>query len=685
MNAGTEASRGPARRRRVGRMLSAITCAAVLLCSGCSAAAPATLVPHENPATAGARYSPGALFLYVGSALQQLALGEYGTAQEMLSQVGADEAHIPEALRRICVRYVELCDELARTLDDLDAALSAAERLLETNETASARVRLDESRQLIDVAGEQLSSLESATDEALALAGRYGTGTARAAVTEAKARLDEAMRRLRELTAEYLKRLEVDSEQLERRGALESPALTCSAAADSVWVGEDVIALGALSTRGGPLGKRTVQLLVDGVPAYEAVTDSGGAFLVRITTPFSYAPRLTLQARFAPQGADLDLVQSAVSPPVVLTVRYYESVIDVAIPGELHPGLSATLTGQVQSMGAVAGRPVEVLLDDDVVGQTTTFDDGAFMCRMEIPAGAVEGEAPFVVRMPAVDEAQTGPADSSATLRVSRVAPTLSLGFPSVVLMPGIRLLDLYLGQRGLSDDGLPVRTTIESPLPLSEPALVARVGDETVRLTGGRGQSWVTFPLRYSIWTVGVQSARLDVVPDEPWHRPVRREVHFLVVNLLLVGLALVALVGVVLMMAFVRRRQTAGAVRVPAVVTDPVGALVSTLPVDETAAASHRQAVVRLYLAAARRVEALTGLAFGRTMTLREFLAACNVFIGRAGRVFARLTTLAEEALYSKHDIGAAEVARSRELAATVGDVAVRKGSTGAEGGKP
>jgi hypothetical protein len=666
-------------------VLSAIVCVGVLLCSGCSAAAPATLVPHENPATAGARYSPGALFLYVGRALQELALGEYGTAQEMLSQVGADEAHVPEALRRICVRYVELCDELARTLDDLDAALSAAERLLETNETAPARAQLEESRQLIDVAGEQLNSLESATDEALALAGRYGTGAARAAVTEAKARLDEAMQRLRELTAEYLKRLDVDSEQLERRGALEMPALTCTAGADAVWVGEDVIARGALSTRRGPLGGRTVQLLVDGVPTYEAVTDSGGAFLVRVTTPFSYAPRLTLQARFAPQNADLDLVQSAASVPVVLTVRYYESVIDVDIPGELHPGLSATLTGQVHSMGAVAGRPVEVLLDDDVVGQTTTFDDGAFFCRMETPAAAVEGEAQFVVQMPAVDEAQTGPANRSTTLRVGRVAPSVSLGFPSVVLVPGIRLLDLYLGQRGLSEDGLPVRTTIESSLPFSEPVLVARIGDETVRLTGERGQSWVTFPLRYSIWTVGVQSARLDVVPDEPWHRPVRREVHFLVVNLLLVGLALVVLVGVVLMMAFVRRRQIEGVVRVPAGVTAPVGALVSALPVEETAAASHRQAVVRLYLAAARRVEALTGLAFGRTVTLREFLAACSVFIGRAGSVFARLTTLAEEALYSKHDIGATDVARSRELAGAVGDEAAREGSTRAEGGKP
>lgn len=190
---------------------------------------------------------------------------------------------------------------------------------------------------------------------------------------------------------------------------------------------------------------------------------------------------------------------------------------------------------------------------------------------------------------------------------------------------------------------------------------------------------------MRYSVWTVGVQSARLDVVPDEPWHRPVRREVRFLVVNLLLVGLALVVLVGVVVMMAFVRRSQAAGVARVPAGAPAPVAAIVSPLPAEEAATSSHRQAVVRLYLAAARRVEALTGLAFGRTVTLREFLAACNVFIGRAGRVFARLTSLAEEALYSKHDIGAADVARSRELAAAVGDEAVREGSTRVEGGKP
>ena len=656
----------------------------MLLLTSCAPASPAVLVPHENPATAASRFSPGDLFLHVAGSLQQLALQQYGSAREALSQVDAGEAHIPEALRHICVRYVELCDELARTLDGLDRSLSTAERLLETNEIAAARAQLDEARGFLSLAEDQLDSLESATTEAMALVGRYGTGgAARAAVTEARTRLDDAIRRLRELTAEYLRRLDAATMQFERRVSFVSPWLTCDAEVDAVWVGEQVVVSGVLSSQDGPLAARTVQLLVDGIAAYEAVTDAGGAYALQVTAPYRYMPRMTLQARFSPRGADLASVQSAASASVELTVRYYETSIEVGLPRELQPGVSTRLLGRLSSIGAVGERPVEVLLSGEMVGHAVSFDDGAFVCEMRVPAAAPEGDVQLAVRTPSVDEMKTGPVDTSAAVRVSRVAPSLSLGFPGIVLMPSVRLLDQLLGQRGVTDDGLPVRTALDSPLPLTAPALVARIGDEAVRVTGRAGETWVTFPLRRSVWTVGIQTARLDVVPSEPWHRPVTREVRFLVVNLILVLLALVVLCWIVVMMAYVRRGQVEAVVHLRAEAPVPAAAPPPPVVAPGFAAASHRHAIVNLYLAAARRVEGLTGLAFGRTVTLREFLSSCGALIGRAGTFFARLTALAEEALYSRHDIGAADVARSHELADLVEGEMAREAPC-ARGGK-
>ncbi len=674
----------PARHGRTGYMAWAAFCVLMLLLPSCVPSSPAALVPHENPASAPSRFSPGDLFVHVAGALQQLALREYGSAEELLSQVDADEAHIPEALRHICVRYVDLCDELARTLDGLDGSLSAAERLLETNEIAPARAQLEEARRLVGLAEEQLSSLESATAEAIALVGRYGTGTARAAVIEAQARLESAIVRLRELTAEYLRRLDADVVQLEHRIALDSPVLTCRPGTDAVWVGEQVSVSGVLSSPGGPLAARTVQVLVEGVAAYEAVTDAAGAYALQVSAPYRYVPRMTLQARFSPAGSDLASLLSAASAPVEVTVRYYETSIEASLPDELQPGVSTTLLGRLRSIGAVGQRPVEVLLAGEVVGDTLTFDDGTFVCGVRVPASAPEGETQLSVHVQPVDEMRTGPADESAEVLVSRVAPSLSLGFPGIVLMPSVRPLDQLLGQRGVTDEGLPVRLVLDSPLPLTAPALVARIGDEAVRLSGRAGEVWVTFPLRRSVWTVGIQTARLDVVPAEPWHRPVTREARFLVVNLILVVLALVVLCWIVVMMAYVRRGQVQAVVYVPAEAPTPAASSLEPVAARRFPSSSHRHAVVGLYLAAARRVEALTGLAFGRTVTLREFLSSCGGLIGRAGTFFARLTSLAEEALYSRREVGAGDVARSRELADLIeGDIV--RGPTGPQGDKP
>ncbi len=250
--------------------------------------------------------------------------------------------------------------------------------------------------------------------------------------------------------------------------------------------------------------------------------------------------------------------------------------------------------------------------------------------------------------------------------------------------MPSVRLIDRYLDQRGVTDDGLPVRMTLQSSLPLTAPALVARVGDEAVQLTGRVGEYWVDFPLRRSLWTVGMQTATLEVVPSEPWHRPVTREVRVLVVNLLLVGLALVVLAAIVVLMAYVRRVQVASLPRAPAVAPAPVTPLPRPLPLQGLGPSSPRHAVVTLYLSAVQRVEALTGLAFGRTVTLREFLSSVTALLGRAGDFFARLTLLAEEALYSKREFDAADVAHSHRISDQFEGDAARE-SPGTEAGRP
>ncbi len=649
--------------------LTAVVLLLALLATGCVAVTDGGVSPHENPSSARPRFNVASLFLHMGDVLDSLATGDYGLAGDLLAYVDIESAHIPDSLRHVCSRYVELCSQLTGTLNSLESALSQVESSLQMNDVQNAREELVRCWDLAEVAGEELSALEEATDEVLVAVSRHGSAAASAQMTKARNRLEQALLRLRELTRLYEERLEATAEDVEARSVLVAPSLGLAAEGDSVWVGEAIDVFGLLSASSEVMPGREIELFVNGVVAERFVCGPDGSFRTSFV-PREYQSSTDIQARYAPRGADTQRFQSAKSEVVALTVRFHESSLELDAPGELHPGRAAQLGGVVRSLGAIEGRLVEVRLDDVVQSQTLTEESGRFDYTLRVPAGMEEGEHRLVVGAKEDDGAKTAPCSQSVSVKVVRVSPEFIIDCPEVVVVPDWLAFSRGDDSPDSEGGGLWLSGTVRSTLPIESPRITVRWNDEvtTVEVTGGEFELAVPYPV--SPWIVGRCSVQAEMLPNEPWHRPAATELSFSVVNLLVYGAGAVAFWGLLFWLVLARRRRLfvlqsgvseGASVAAGRVARHGPSADRGTVSATEP----YRRLVVHLYETAVALLLSSSGIVRRPSTTLREFLAVSRDAVGHAWRLLAELTRLAEEALYSQREFQRRDSAQARWLA--------------------
>ncbi len=651
------------------KRLTAVVLLLALLAAGCVVDTDSGVSPHENPASARSRFNVATLFLHMGDVLDSLATGDYESAGDLLAHVDIESAHIPDSLRHVCSRYVELCDQLTGTLSSLESALSQVELLLQTNDVEDARRELVECWDLAEMAGEELGALEEATDEVLTAVSRHGSAAASAHMAEARNRLEEALLRLRELTRLYEERLEATAEDVEAGSALLAPSLSLAAEGDSVWVGEAIYVSGSLAALSEGMSGREIELFVNGVVAERFVSGADGSFRTSFV-PFEYESSTDIQARYAPRGADTELFQVAKSEVIVLTVRFYESSLEFDVPAELHPGRTVKLVGLVRSLGGVEERLVEVRLNDVVASQTLTGASGAFDYTLRVPADMEEGEHRLFVEVKEDGSQKTAPCSQSAAVKVVRVSPEFAIDCPEVVIVPDWLVFRGRGNSPGIEDGGLRLSGTVQSTLPIESPCVTVRWDDEVTTFEVAGGDFQVVVPYPVSPWMMGRSSVQAEVLPEEPWHRPVAVEVSFNVVNLLVYGAGAVVFWGLLLWLVLARRKR--------ALTVQPgrsEGASVAAGRVARggrsmgggagSAAGPYRRLVVHLYETVVAVLTSSSGIVRQPSTTLREFLAISRSAAGRTWRLLAELTRLAEEALYSRREFGRRDSAQARWLA--------------------
>jgi hypothetical protein len=308
------------------------------------------------------------------------------------------------------------------------------------------------------------------------------------------------------------------------------------------------------------------------------------------------------------------------------------------IPERVSPGLPFTIWGVVvtESAPAAALRQLILSLDNRMLGEFSVR--GRFQVPLMAPGDLPTGWH----RLTAVIRAQGRYAETSATrsLQIVKTPVIVKIRVGRVAWLPG----------------AVAVSGEIRSALALSEAARVeVRLGPSSGVTSSGPGGAFrvvVRPPLMLGF--AGYQRLQVRVSPVEPWQAPGEAEARLYVVNLLNFGLASFAFAPLVSAVygGVKRQRRRRADAAVPALeATLEAGAVHDGLVHPDEEPLSMREHLLELYDNTVRQIEERTGTRLQPHQTFKEFQRTTSSAPGR--QAFARMTALAEVALYSSHPV--------------------------------
>ena len=601
--------------------------------------------PHQDPATAQELADPVALLLFYGSALDLAAIGQYQDGQSLLDEL--KEANIPGELGFIIDRFNALGQQLFTALANLESLLDEASSLLAENNIGDAEQKLDRAGQLVDDTRLILEELGLAID----VLGDSLGAVAELASSELEPvyeRLSQILGRLNQLVdkLEQLRQgLVRDTNQAE--AVLIPTELSLSVTPASLFVGDDITVSGQLTAGLSGLGGRGLTLLLDNEPI-TTTTDPDGSFSTSLTIPHNYVTTMTLRALYAPSGSDNNTYTASSSPPVVISTRFYSSQIEVSVPEDIHPGLPATISGQLSSTGGAIERTLRLFLDNRLIAEDTIRDDFTiqFTPSPELTSGR------YSLTLEVASQGRYLGTSKSLDINISMIPVQADIQTPQLIILPE----SINIRGRVYHSDGS-----------LEDAELRLTFGDSvTTARTSSLGSFNATLEAPLDLLLFGPQQLTVTLEPVEPWYAPLELEIQIIIINPALIGLMLVAFLSAGLLTYRRRTKAPAG----PKGATSPRAGFQQPSPARPRPRRRYelkgiRGRILLAYLQALAAVEKTTGTSLAPQTTLREFLGAATPFLAAALGAFNELTTLAEVAMYSSHQPDPNTAARADRLA--------------------
>lgn len=641
-----------------------------------------TQVPHENPSTAESSFNLAIPLIHYGEIFDQLASGNYPEARTLLQQLKLVEyAHLPEEIIFIMGRYNDLTTDLTGNLDNLDSILDVCEQLLSQNKLDELSVKFDEARSFVDEVAKLMETISKATEELILQIAPFVSPQEATSVSEAEARFEKAMERLGDLEAWYknkLKNLEFEAEQKKN---LLITTLNLNVIPTKAWVGNQVTISGELKATDIPLPDRDISIFLDGRHFATIATMENGTYETSFTLPYWYISEVAAQSFYLPQGNDKSAYMASSSEIQRITILFHSTGLSMEIPEEIYPGLPVEVSGKVSSRGNVVGRSIRALLDGEPLFEISTDDHGSFKCQLTLSKGVQIGghDLKFIVEP---DDESCSAGDSiNRILNVVKIMPQMNIHVPSVIFLPrSVKFTGEQYPSFSLHST-IDLTGEIHSPLALKEATLTLEVaGVSTVAVIGGEEfELGLDLPFRFDI--VGYEDVKASLAPVEPWHFPATYKVKIFVINLvyLVIILAAFILVGVILLM---RRRGTLCKEDSLSISTEklqmPVRATEFRLSEIKLAPGDNQGVILKAYCMAVSVVQKSVGVFLKPQATLREFSSQVMPLLNKLAGLFANLTKLAEEALYSRHSLGDDEASQAQNIALKMEEQGVEETET-------
>lgn len=641
-----------------------------------------TQAPHENPSTAESSFNPAIPLIHYGEIFDQLASGNYPEARTLLQQLKFVEyAHLPEEIIFIMGRYNDLTTDLTGNLDNLDSMLDICEQLLSQNKLDEASTKLDETKRLVDETVKLIETISKATEELILQIAPFVSPQEATVVNEAEARLQKAMERLAELETWYkdkLKNLEFEAEEKEN---LLITTLTLNVIPAKAWVGNQVTISGELKATDIPLPARDVSIFLDGRHFAIITTVENGTYETSFAFPYWYISEVVAQSFYLPQGTDKSAYLASSSEIKRVTALFHSTGLSIEIPEEMYPGLPVEISGKVSSRGNVVGRNIKALLDGEPLFEITTDDHGLFKRQLMLSKGIQTGGHNLKFIVEPDDEAYSAGASIDKDLNVVRVIPQMNIHAPSVIFLPRSVRFTGELYPPSSLQSVINLTGEIHSPLALKEATLTLEMaGVSTVAVIDEEEfELGLDVPFKFNI--VGYEDMQVSLAPVEPWHLPAAYEVKIFVINLvyLVIILAAFILAGVVLLM---RRRGVLRKEDSLSISPEKLQTLASPtefrLPEIKLVPGDNQGVILKAYYMAVAVVQRLARVFLKPQATLREFSSQVMPLLGKFAGLFAKLTNLAERALYSRHSFGDDEASQAQNIALQMEEQGVEETET-------
>jgi hypothetical protein len=306
------------------------------------------------------------------------------------------------------------------------------------------------------------------------------------------------------------------------------------------------------------------------------------------------------------------------------------------------PGRALTLSGTVSTneISPPQAGSFNVKLGD--ANLTEFVEENPFEQEIILPENLLEGEYELSVEFPAQGIYEE--AVFTREIQIFRVRPKVEIQTPSLLIFP--RTLDVEGKVTSIFGN-------------VEEASVRVYLGDNASSVrTDSDGNFSLSLDLSLTAFYLGPQSLRTEVIPEEPWHIPANTPTKVTIINIVDMGLLAMIVIYILVFIGFAKKRrkeQSTGptvGVGMPSGIQGVVNRLVQqpdTFLPTSVEIKGLRAQIMTSYYNAARTLEVRLNISFRPNLTLRDFLALVE---SQAGETFAKLTRLAEQALYRSRD---------------------------------
>lgn len=598
--------------------------------------------PHQNPETVSFKYSPLSLLLFLGNVLDLAAQSKFMEAKDLLKLI--EKVNLPEELRFIINRYIKLGEELFTLLEESENLLKKAEAYLTNYQTKEALRALNETQSHLNQAKILIRNIQGATND---LSNRVG---ALAAVigTPLREAHDQLIILIDKINYLWEKLYQPLLSLIQRHEEIADVILTPTELILNVspltsFVGEPLTLNGKLTARERPLSRRSITIKL-GDEKHTLNTNLDGSFSTVLTLPYLYQPTITMFAQYQPEDNDLGVYESSQSKTITINLLYYTTTIKVQVPKQIYPARPFTVKGSISSSNSKVERTLELLWNETKISTMNTKD--TFDITLTAPINTAKGVQNLTLKL----------------LPFRRYAGAVQKVTTSLIQAP--LKIDITISEFILIPQSLELTGRLSSPnfRPPANSFLEFTIGTFSAKTrTGLDGKFKATLDIPFNIHAFGPQKLQIKVRPLEPWFSQAIDTRNIFFINLLSLGLFILAVSPMGLLVSKKIRFKISESKKSSAPPTTTIPAIEEET-LDETLAETLEEIVsplypktriIKIYQQTLKILETEEQIFIAPHLTLREILNRVLSKIPQTQSSFGELTFLTELALYSNKEI--------------------------------